>query len=1278
MTPNRCVPLVAFTLVISAVASLAAAEDWPAYRHDNRRSGVSGERLTAPLSRDWTFTPAHGPDHAWDDPQPKPVEGNLERPRMRFDDAFHVAAVGDMVYFASSSEDSVRALDAATGRVRWTFYADGPVRLAPTVWEGKVYFGSDDGKAYCVDARTGRAVWTFAAAPRNEKILGNGRMISVWPVRTGVLVDGGVAYFGAGVFPAEGLFLYAVNAKTGALIWTNDSYERRRLGGVPGDMEAVSPQGYLLASADRLFVASGRSTPAAFYRADGRFAYHRILNWRGIGTFGGTYSMLAGDLLLTGAEQIVGMTESSGEMKLLEAARRIVVGPKVVYVLTGDEAVALDRDKWRAMAGRREVNTLLARLKGLELRLRRLERAPKPSKSIPKYKADIKKTTARIAAGLKKWDAVTLWRTPCKSVESMALTARLVFAGGANVVTAFDAVTGQAVWSAKVGGKARGIAAAGGRLLVSTDTGAIHCFVPGTKGANRRVAPPIVADPFGKAGPGASGMPTAAAIAKDVGARKGYALILGGTGRLALELARRTNLRIHVANADPAKVAAARKALTAAGVYGAKVVVMQSRLDALPFADYFANVIVCPDATATPAGEVLRMLKPCGGVAYVGKTSTAAFRKALAALGETQTRVTSASNEVKIVRGELAGAGRWDHQYGEPGNTACGDDRRVKGPIGLLWYGEPGPGRMPSRHASAAAPLAFGGRMFVQGENVIWAYDAYNGAKLWQREIPGAIRVGLKTGCSNFAGDGTSVYVAVGPNCLRLDAATGKTLRTYASPPARNGKRRGWDYLACAGGLLYGSGGRDGIFAVEIATGKLRWRRDGGNIMPSTIAIGDGRVFFVDRALTDEQTARGLKGVPKADRVDQRGKPVPPDVRLIVALDAGTGKTVWARPQYVSDCVVKVTKGAGEMTLMTADNVVLLCGQPWNGHFWREFFSGAFSRRSLIALSGGDGRLLWSGRKGYRSRPLIIGDRIIAEPWAYDLHTGAEILRPHPITGAEAKWQMSRPGHHCGNIAAAPNMLLFRSGVTAYYDLAGDYGTAHFGAQRSGCWINCIPANGLVLVPEASSGCVCPFSVATTVVFAPRKTTRAWGMFSAPGALTPVERLSINFGAPGDRKDSGGAIWLAHPRPRTDRLVIDPKLSVRTGKGGGFLARNGNFVTIAGTDAPWVYASGLRGPATCSIPLLKKGDKPRKYTVRLHFAEPRRLPAGKRVFDVLVQGKPALTTFDIAAAAGGPDKAVVKQVAGVAVTGALTVELKPAGGSAHGPVLCGIEVIAEK
>ena len=86
---------------------------------------------------------------------------------------------------------------------------------------------------------------------------------------------------------------------------------------------------------------------------------------------------------------------------------------------------------------------------------------------------------------------------------------------------------------------------------------------------------------------------------------------------------------------------------------------------------------------------------------------------------------------VMLTRGKLPGAGNWSHQYGDPGNTASSDDRRLKGGLGVLWYGDPGPGKMVNRHSGAVGPLSVDGRLFVQGENSVMAYDAYNGLFLW-------------------------------------------------------------------------------------------------------------------------------------------------------------------------------------------------------------------------------------------------------------------------------------------------------------------------------------------------------------------------------------------------------------------------------------------------------------------------------------------------------------------------------------------------------------------
>ncbi|KKM06346.1 hypothetical protein LCGC14_1744910, partial [marine sediment metagenome] len=887
MTRRALLSVLSICMIIWASAPASGA-DWPTYRGDVARSGASTDRIKAPLSLEWVFTPTAKPEHAWGDPQPKPIEGNLELPRMRFDDAFQVAADRKGVYFGSSADNKVYALDAKTGQVKWQFTTDGPVRLAPTLAGGKVYAGSDDGNVYCLRASDGRLEWTFSAAPAKQKVLGNGKMISLWPVRTGVLVDGGVAYFAAGVFPAEGLYLYAVSARSGKLIWKNDTYGR-------GGAGTVSPQGYLLASDEKIFVPSSRSMPAGFDRKTGRFLFHKNFSWRQIGLFGGTYNLLAGKLLLNGTEQLLGVRQRDGQLAFTEAlaandpskgSRRVTTDGKSIYLLTGTHLVAAEQAAWFDM--RKRTSGPISNLRRERDKLRRQAR---DNPRLAKRYAAFKKRLVEALLDQREQEAkISKWRIPCRFSGSMALSRGIVFAGGNGVVKGFDTATGQEVFSGKVDGAARGLAIASSKLLVSTDTGGIYCFVQGTKGKGTKVAPTITANPFGAAG--ADGAKLARKILARSGVKRGYALILGGDGTVALELARRTELMSYVVQPDAKKAAAARKALSAAGVYGTKAAVMHMPLDAPPFADYFANLIVCREP-GTPAAELLRMLKPCGGVACIpgGADEWAGkLRRTVADAGETATQVAVSDGLVTMTRGALPGAGSWTHEYAEPGNTACGDDKRVRGPIGTLWFGRPGPERMPSRHASNAAPLAFGGRMFIQGENVIMAYDAYNGLKLWERDIPGASRLGLKYGVSNFAADGKSLFVVISDKCLRLDAVTGRTLRTYKIP-AKGSDPRSWGYVATTGGTLYGSAAKrvferggaeriyainwaDQLFALDVETGKLQWKRDVEKIWLNTVCLGGGRLYYIDRTVTAAQQAQAVKGITHQPKFDRRGKPV--------------------------------------------------------------------------------------------------------------------------------------------------------------------------------------------------------------------------------------------------------------------------------------------------------------------------------------------------------------------------------------------------------------------
>ena len=139
--------------------------------------------------------------------------------RQTFDYAFQVALVGDSVFFGSSADDKVYCLDAKTGSERWSFFTEGPVRFASTLHEGRAYVGSDDGRIYCLDAASGEVIWKVRVGPRDYRIAGNGRVISAWPARAGVVIQDGVAYTAGGMFPSVGVHICALEIVTGKVLW---------------------------------------------------------------------------------------------------------------------------------------------------------------------------------------------------------------------------------------------------------------------------------------------------------------------------------------------------------------------------------------------------------------------------------------------------------------------------------------------------------------------------------------------------------------------------------------------------------------------------------------------------------------------------------------------------------------------------------------------------------------------------------------------------------------------------------------------------------------------------------------------------------------------------------------------------------------------------------------------------------------------------------------------------------------------------------------------------
>src|SRR3569833_28970 len=90
-------------IAAAAVLAVADAGDWTTYHHDNARTGLAaGLAPLGALSRDWSAT----------------LDGAVYGQPL---------VIGDRV-FAATENDSVYALDAATGAVAWSAHVGTPVR----------------------------------------------------------------------------------------------------------------------------------------------------------------------------------------------------------------------------------------------------------------------------------------------------------------------------------------------------------------------------------------------------------------------------------------------------------------------------------------------------------------------------------------------------------------------------------------------------------------------------------------------------------------------------------------------------------------------------------------------------------------------------------------------------------------------------------------------------------------------------------------------------------------------------------------------------------------------------------------------------------------------------------------------------------------------------------------------------------------------------------------------------------------------------------------------
>jgi len=1244
------------------VLSVASGADWPQWGYDAERSRVSPAQMPAGLKLQWTRQLAK-PEKAWPEPQYM----------LHFDRSYEPIARGKLLFVGSMVRDRVTAYDTETGEERWRFYAGGPIRFAPVAYEHMLYVASDDGFLYCLDAKTGELIRELRGGPDNRRGLGNGRLCSLWPARGAPVLHGDTVYFAASIWPFMGTFIYALDARTGKVVWCNSGNGSRWTDQPHGGAAAfsgVAPQGYLAATDKFLVVPNGRTLPGVFDRATGRFLYsHMGTKWGGaeVRVARGTMNVMGLRFDVAtgrGMGGATGFPADKGRIFLIDPGQGSIIGQEPYTVDEPDRS------------GK-----------------------PRPVEKVRKV-WEGKVTPALAEIHIKAGD-----RLYGRGSDGSVLGVALLPGGGVKLD-----------FRAEIEGRLWRLLAADNKLFAVNEAGRIYCF--GTKGGEPKThalaTAPLAAPPADK------WTERAAALLKQSDATGGWCVSLGiGSGRLIDAVLRRSKLHVIAIDRDAAKVDALRRRMDDAGLYGSRVTALVGDPFDYDLPPYIADLIFSEnliaagfDARTHKPGRIVGPLRPYGGTAVLPARGAARALLVWARNGRLDGATGRRAADDIIIRraGALPRSADWSHQYADAANSVVSPDDRVRLPLGLLWFGGNTHLDILPRHGHGPTPQVVAGRLIIEGIDMLSARDAYTGRVIWKRTFKGFSNFGMYWDHSfrpdvrdrsynqvhiaganalgaNYVSAPDHVYLINGPDLLVLDAATGETAKTFRLPRREN-DRPNWGVAMRVGDLLIAGTEPVDIRpppkpAVAPAAGEFRLEGAPGVTLNRKFATGSrslvvlerrtGRVLWSRRARMSFRhnaiVASGDKvfvidgfSAPQRSWLKTAGRAAPDGA--VFALELRTGKVVWEARQNVTGTWLGYSK----------EHDILLQG----GSASRDR-AGDETRNGLIAYRGRDGGIVWSDLERAHTGPMILhGDTFITNGgWGgevFELKTGKPKTLAHALTLKPVPMRWGRL-YGCNTAIAGKHLMTFRSGAAGHFDLDSAGGTGNFGGFKSGCTSSLVPACGVLNAPDYTRTCTCAYQNQTSLALVHMPSVETWTFSDLPHpGKDPIRRVGLNLGAPGDRKH-GATLWLDMPPVGARGPQVTCGLGpVAEKRFAGRFFRSHSSAVEAG-PLRWVAASGAEGVTVLTVDLIPAGGAPAGYTVRLVFAEPKAgAEAGGRVFDVLLQGEVVEAKFDVVAAAGGARRSVVRAYKSVRVTGKLVVELKPVKGE---PILCGVEAIAQ-
>ncbi len=1196
------------------------SHDWPMWRYDAGRTASTPEQLADTLYLQWQVSyGARAP--VWDDP--------LNQNLMQFDRIFEPVVAGNTLFIGFNDQDKVVALDLQTGKERWHFYADGPVRLPLATYDHRLFFTGDDGTCYCLDARDGSLVWKQLLAPFGNKLLGNKRFISMWPARGGIVLHEGILYAAAGIFPLMGTFIYAIDAATGQILWKNEGTGSNYIL-QPHRSPAfadVAPQGPFTLSGNKLLVAGGRSVPAAFDRHTGEELYYQLA---ASGKTGGAFTC-ANDRFFFNHHRgrMTSMYDSETGNRIISRVGEYPVVDDSLFYFSGKKITAM-----------------------------------------------------QIAAGN---IPDTLWQLDVPATNDLIRAGNCLYAADSSGITAVRLLPGQKPevrWFYPVEKNVERLLAARGKLIAVTSDGTLMVFgdTPGTD--MQKFTPSHIT--LKKSSPKMRKM------IRSAGVTEGFGLLLGAEDPgLISGLLTETSLNLVVYDKDARRIEILREKYDKAGIPSERAHFLHYDGSFSPLLKYFASLIIVTDPFYTGNGDkdLLAQLLPKTGKKQ--KSLAKCFRELQLIAPTTREE----KDYYLISRtGPLEGSASWTHNYGDIANTVKSDDQLVKAPLGVLWFGgSPNTDVLP-RHGHGPGEQVIDGRLIIQGIHSLSARDVYTGRVLWKREferlmddswlvyydetydednpldpkynqvhLPGSNARG-----TNFIATKEYVYMIEGNKCNLIDIRSGEIARVFETG---DDSTKELGYIGVYSNLLilgnnfaeftgmendsiriknpkftnYDLTASQELMVMDRFTGKLLWRLKANHgFLHNSVIAGDSLLFCLDKLPQYLET-----------KLRRRGEN-PPEGSRLLSIKASTGEIL----HEMTTDVFGTWLGYSEQY-----KLLLQATRPS-----RDMLNGEEGRR-MIAYNADTKEKIWDREIKYGNPPIIHNDRIYTNGEGFMLLTGEPLMERDPVTGEELKWSFKRE-YGCGIVSASEHLLTFRSASAGFINLESYEGTGSLGGWKPGCSTNLIVADGVLNSPDYTRSCQCPYQNQTSLALIHMPWMSYWTNSNYTWDGKPILKLGFNFNAPGDRSSSDQVLWFEYPNV----AGIPPGIGIKIDTAGFRKIRKEPF-SIVSEKTPWVSASALEGIRSLDITLseVPLAEDP-EYTVRLYFAELENLRPGERVFTISLQGREVTRHFDIVREAGKPDKEVVQTYRGIKAGKTLRLELTPTRGK---PLISGLELIRE-